>query len=97
VEGPEIFYREAGFDDRTIVIDNAPAGINLSDVHCQPRAANLRCNRADNRNLDRRPANATELRVTGLSYEVVSRTDINAANCLMFDAAHVGSRKAPHC
>jgi len=56
VEGPEIFYREAGFDDRTIVIDNAPAGINLSDVHCQPRAANLRCNRADNRNLDRRPA-----------------------------------------
>ena len=76
VEGPEIFYREAGFDDRTIVIDNAPAGINLSDVHCQPRAANLRCNRADNRNLDRRPANATELRVTGLSYEVWSADSV---------------------
>jgi hypothetical protein len=24
VKGLEIFYREAGFDDRTIVIDNAP-------------------------------------------------------------------------
>jgi hypothetical protein len=26
VEGLEIFYREAGFDDRAIVIDNAPQG-----------------------------------------------------------------------